>query len=529
MADAQKYAEWIVANQDKKGTPEFETVSAAYKAARSIPENSAAKPAQPPMAANVYDPTADMSTAQKFAAAVGKGMHDIYSGGKQLIGLTTQEEIDRQKELEKPLMDTTPGTIGAVVGEIAPTLAVPSAATLKGAAATGALIGALQPTGKNESRLFNTALGGVTGTAGGALPKVIARVVNPNAVERVKAMPSNVTPGQALGGAFKTIEEKATSLPIAGSAIQKAQQQSVEDWNKAVINKAIEPLGEKVSEAGHQGIKEAADILSKSYNTLLPKLKVQQDAPFLQQITNVKALGQNLPPERAAQLNSIIDNQVLSKFTDHGLMSGETMKQVDSNLGMLIRGMKGSADFDQRQVGDALRETQAALRSMVERANPEHAPQLAKINDAFAKFIRIERAAGMQGAKEGVFMPSQLKSAARATEAGLRKGRFAKGESLMQDVANQGENVIGSRYPDSGTTGRMLPVMAGAAYLSNPLLAVSEAGLAGAYTSPAIRNALVALAAKRPEQAAKLANALRLTAPSTGRIGAMAPAYIEQQ
>ena len=32
---AEKYAEWIVANQDKKGTPEFETVAQAYKLARN--------------------------------------------------------------------------------------------------------------------------------------------------------------------------------------------------------------------------------------------------------------------------------------------------------------------------------------------------------------------------------------------------------------------------------------------------------------------------------------------------------------
>lgn len=36
MADAKKYAEWIVANQDKKGTPEFEIVSKAYKQARQM-------------------------------------------------------------------------------------------------------------------------------------------------------------------------------------------------------------------------------------------------------------------------------------------------------------------------------------------------------------------------------------------------------------------------------------------------------------------------------------------------------------
>ena len=34
MPDVNKYAEWIVANQDKKGTPEFDTVATAYKQMR---------------------------------------------------------------------------------------------------------------------------------------------------------------------------------------------------------------------------------------------------------------------------------------------------------------------------------------------------------------------------------------------------------------------------------------------------------------------------------------------------------------
>ncbi len=34
MATAAEYAAWIVANADKKGTPEFETVARAYQQAK---------------------------------------------------------------------------------------------------------------------------------------------------------------------------------------------------------------------------------------------------------------------------------------------------------------------------------------------------------------------------------------------------------------------------------------------------------------------------------------------------------------
>lgn len=41
MAGAEKYAQWIVKNADKKGTPEFETVANAYKLARQNPPEPA--------------------------------------------------------------------------------------------------------------------------------------------------------------------------------------------------------------------------------------------------------------------------------------------------------------------------------------------------------------------------------------------------------------------------------------------------------------------------------------------------------
>lgn len=47
MASAEEYAGWIVKNQDKQGTPEFETVAQAYKVARSQFEQPAAIEATP--------------------------------------------------------------------------------------------------------------------------------------------------------------------------------------------------------------------------------------------------------------------------------------------------------------------------------------------------------------------------------------------------------------------------------------------------------------------------------------------------
>lgn len=48
VVDAEKYANWIVANKDKKGTPEFETVANAYEQARAEIEPQS-EPESPPV------------------------------------------------------------------------------------------------------------------------------------------------------------------------------------------------------------------------------------------------------------------------------------------------------------------------------------------------------------------------------------------------------------------------------------------------------------------------------------------------
>jgi hypothetical protein len=141
-----------------------------------------------------FDPTEGMSGGQKFLAGVGKGVSDvgtgigqIYAGvadtlaprSRNLSDLVTgrdpsraaaaQSEVNEERRLAKPLMDTGAGTAGNIAGSLAaalPTLAIPGANTVAGAALVGGGFNALQPVGEGESRLKNAALGAALG--GGA-------------------------------------------------------------------------------------------------------------------------------------------------------------------------------------------------------------------------------------------------------------------------------------------------------------------------------------------------------------------------
>lgn len=113
-----------------------------------------------------FDPTANMSGGKKFLAGIGKAMVDIGRGAGQMVGAVSQEDIDRARELDKPLMETGAGMAGNVAGNIAatlPTAFIPGVNTITGGAATGAVLGALQPAGTGESRLNNAIAGGAVG------------------------------------------------------------------------------------------------------------------------------------------------------------------------------------------------------------------------------------------------------------------------------------------------------------------------------------------------------------------------------
>lgn len=81
MATAEQYAEWIVSNQAKKGTPEFDTVAEAYKLAKTQPATDAAPKADPLAAAAPYylgpagTPRAVRDITHKFDELVQRGAY----------------------------------------------------------------------------------------------------------------------------------------------------------------------------------------------------------------------------------------------------------------------------------------------------------------------------------------------------------------------------------------------------------------------------------------------------------------------
>jgi Transglycosylase SLT domain len=135
------------------------------------------------------DPTEGMSALDKGLAGVGSTLVDYGQGIGQMMGMVSPEDIAEKRRLDKALMDTTAGKVGGALGHVAgalPSVAIPGAATLGGAAKIGALYGALQPSESNTETMQNTAIGAGSNALGVGVGQALGKsydvaeaIVNP--------------------------------------------------------------------------------------------------------------------------------------------------------------------------------------------------------------------------------------------------------------------------------------------------------------------------------------------------------------
>lgn len=427
--------------------------------------------------------------------------------------------------------------LGNVVNpmNIAAASSIPRMATTTGRIGAGMASGlasaiGMTPATSDEPFATEKAKQGAVGlAAGGLFPLVsgaVSRVVSPNAstnpnVQLLRSEGVNPTIGQTLGGWANTLEQKAQSIPLMGGAITSARNSAREDFNKAAINRSVAPINQKATGIGQEGIRNAGDALSKSYDDALAQIKaVRLDKQFQQDFSQLKQLANNLVPSMKAKFNREVKTLVEDRISPAGSMIGETFKKAESEIGKKAADYGASSTASERELGDALKQAQALLQQTLARQNPQYAKALAASDEGWANLVRVEGAAKAAKNSDGVFTPAQLNSAIQTADKSVRKRAVSRGTALMQDLGSAGQQVLGSTVPNSGTADRMFTGMAlggiPASYLVNPMIPAALGGglLAGAaaYTSP-VQRLLAGAVASRPQLAQPVADAIRQGSP----------------
>jgi hypothetical protein len=335
-------------------------------------------------------------------------------------------------------------------------------------AAVGGTTGATAPVTDNARPYARQALGNATIGAGvgGLLPPAAAglgMMVPKTLAAGARALIDQKLPltiGQTMGGVVKSVEDKLTSLPVLGDAIKAAQGRATEGLNRTALNRALAPVGETLPHdmpVGRQAVEYVGRKLGDKYDALLPSMRAQTDQKFASEIQDIIADARGkLPPAQFHQFRRVVTAQLPFKAGGSNFLDGPTLQSIDSELGRRAAGYSGDASFDNRELGHTIGKLKTALSDLVARNNPDRASELKAINQGWANYVRVRRAASGVGAKDGVFSAPQLSSAVRASDKSVGKGDYAKGRALMQDLSDPAAALLPSSVPDSGTAGRLL-------------------------------------------------------------------------
>jgi hypothetical protein len=348
-----------------------------------------------------------------------------------------------------------PGKLGQFGGNVLFGAMLPG-----GPVTNGALTGAaLSDSNSLGGTAIDAALGGVGGKIGSSVingaAKLISPIVRPGIQTLIDAgVP--LTAGQITGGALRRVEDGSKSIPIFGDVVGAAQARSLGGLNLAVANRALAPIGESVPAGvapGREAIAHAGDVLSDRYNSLLPTLTITPDQQFGQDLQSLGAqAAANLSGDHATQLGRLIKSSIIDKIDPAtGQIAPHAMQDAETTLGLkLSRNSRSPYPADQ-DFSDALTTTREMLRDLVERNNPQAAPQLSALREGWRNLVIGENATAALGAHEGVFTPGQLAGAVKRSDDTVRNRGYARGTAMMQDLSDAALAHLPSKVPDSGS------------------------------------------------------------------------------
>lgn len=467
------------------------------------------------------------------AEAIAPAGSDFERAAHEAVGqmdATTASQDAKFKAAQQAAGQDTSGTDWVRVGgSLIPAFLLPGGAATTGGkialgAAQGAMLGAAA-TKDDQSYGQNALLGAATGGAGAGITSAAGRVIR-GATLRPEAQAMldagvTMTPGQALGGAVNRFEEKATSIPGMGDAIMAGRKAATQDMNRSLYKAVTDevPGMSAPTDVARSSVDKIGNDLSDRYNTLLPKLSMRADQQFGNDMGQLLPQFGKLPADMRETFNSILDDNILTQTSNHGVLNGTDLKAAESAIGQeASRYGRSPAPNDQR-MAQLLRSTQGVLRNTLERQNPDHAGELQPINRAFANFAILRNAADRVNNPEMPIMPGQLQAAVKSESKNWgTKGAFGRGTARLQDLSDPAMAVLGDKYPNSGTAGRLGvgAVLSGGIGMLSPATLGGMIATSGLYGTQTGRAAMLAMIARRPDLARQFGATLQGAAAPIG-------------
>jgi len=402
---------------------------------------------------------------------------------------------------------------GGIVPAALATAALRAPVTLPGAAAQGGVLGAAQGAAmpalgdpetpeRMRAALSGAAFGLLGGAGGYGVGRAIAPRVSPE-VATLREAGVELTPGQALGGAARTAEERLSAVPFIGGPIQAAQQRGTESFNTAIANRVLAPLNAAVPEnikVGRDLVDHVSTTVSDAYKDISRRV-----TPFgldQQFATDIASVSQRfLTPDMEQALARSLQRDILSRLQNVGnRIDGDTYLNISETLGRNAREYLGSSVVKERELGRAFAAVREAFDDLLARSNPDLAGQVSAARQAYRSLVPLQSAA--KAAEGGVFTPAQFANAVRNADTSTRGAAFARGRANMQELADAGVLGMGASPGAAGAIDRLaVGALGGAAATGGvPVEQLLGAALVGggAYSRPLANALTTAVTAQRP-------------------------------
>jgi hypothetical protein len=402
------------------------------------------------------------------------------------------------------------------------------------AVAGGAVSGAMQPvTGEGEfapQKAQQIGVSAVTAPLGEKIVAGAGRVLKPlvsKAEQTMRDLGITPTIGQTLGGQFKSIEEFAQNLHLIGSSIENARQRVLFDFNKGVINKALNKVKDKLPEdvIGRDAINYASEQVSNQYDDVLSKMSFDLDFATTSNILSALSKKTNLSPSQRQEVAQTLNDIVLGKFSGQK-MDGQTFKGIESDLRKKASNYMNSSTASERDIGEALGDVLGVMKKELYFQNPKQTPKLRRIDSAYADLSVINIAAANSGAPSGVFTPKQFSTAVRQSDMTRRKSAFAKGKAKSQEISDAAVEVLGDQSRATLEGRVAASTIGGLGMFSQPQIGIPLVATVPTMYSPAGQRALDMLLRSRPELMKQAGGMLTGASPQVGAV--LAPSVINQ-
>jgi hypothetical protein len=427
-------------------------------------------------------PTEKLSNAEAFGKGVKSALQNTFTGiGQKLDPLAQQleqtfpavskfgeglglpsaksvaenreSEILAQREANKQIMENPYGAAGNIAGELGQAVLLPGG-TIGKAALAGAEMGAVQPTLKDESTLFNIGSGAALGAAGQGAVNALGRVAQPltenlsdigkKSVQILQNAGVPLDAAQATGSKVMQWAKRLTSdNPFTGAENQAFSHIQNNAYTKAVAK----TMGEDAEQITPEVIQNAKTRLGDTYDQLFERNGVRVTRSFQNDLNGLKDEAERILPSNEKAVGNIVNDIIDKSKANMGHLDGQQYQAFKRQLDALEKQGGLSAHY----AGEIKDKLLAGLSDTVDKFGQKGDIDLLKAtNKQYGNMKKIEDIALKD--PEGHVNPSLLYNSL-TTKA--KRGAFYQNDPELANLAQAGKAILPEKMSNSGTAARL--------------------------------------------------------------------------